>query len=72
MVVEKTRQDAAALEPGRTPSLERIDEELEIMDRHAAELAEVEEDVQESMRRWDREYKDARLHSTPKPRKHFR
>jgi hypothetical protein len=50
----------------------RIEEDLEIMDRHAADLAGVEEDVQDSMRRWDREHKNARLHSVPRHLKHVR
>jgi hypothetical protein len=53
-------------------NLEHIDQSLDIMERHSAEVARVEEEVQEDMRRWDREYKDARLHSVPKPRKHQR
>lgn len=72
MVEEKTRLDAAVVEPDSNTRLTRIDEDLNIMDRHAAELAEAEDDIQQSMRRWDREYKDARLHSIPKPRKHLR
>ncbi len=53
-------------------NLERLDEDLNIMERHADRLAEAEDEVQESMRKWDREYKDDRLHSVPKPRKHIR
>lgn len=52
--------------------LEQIDQSLDIMERHSAELAEAEEGIQEEMRKRDREYKDARLHSIPKPRKHQR
>lgn len=51
---------------------QHIDDALEIMETHPSELATAEDDVQEEMRRRDREYKDARLHSTPKPRKHVR
>ncbi len=53
-------------------SLERLDEDLKIMDRHATELAEAETDVCESMRKWNREYKDECLHSVPRPKKHVR
>ncbi len=42
------------------------------MEKHAAEIADVESTIQEDMRRWDREYKDSRLHSIPRPRKHAR
>jgi|GEM_PF-1141980 aminopeptidase C len=50
----------------------RLDEDLEIMDRHAADLAGIEEEEQDSMRRWDREHKNARLHSVPRHLKHVR
>jgi hypothetical protein len=53
-------------------NLERLDEDLKIMDRHAAELAEGEVEIRESMRKWDREHKDEHLHSVPRPRKHMR
>lgn len=63
---------AKKVESGLDRNLDRLDEDLEIMERHAARLDEVEGDIQESMRRWDREHKDASLHSVPKPRKHIR
>ncbi|ABA88275.1 hypothetical protein Pcar_1025 [Syntrophotalea carbinolica DSM 2380] len=50
----------------------RLDEDLEIMDRHAADLYGVEEQELDSMRRWDREHKNARLHSVPRHLKHTR
>lgn len=53
-------------------NLERLDQDLDIMERHAGRLADVEDDIQASMRKWDREYKDDRLHSVPKPKKHLR
>ena len=53
-------------------SLERLDEDLNIMERHAERLAESELEVKEAMRKWDREYKNERFHSVPKPRKHIR
>jgi hypothetical protein len=59
-------------EPDLRGSLERVDEDLEIMERHAADLADVESGVQASMKKWDREYKDTCLHSTPRPLKHNR
>ncbi|WP_432820858.1 hypothetical protein [Trichloromonas sp.] len=59
-------------QPDFDRNLERLDEDLKIMDRHAAELAEAETGIRESMRKWDREYKDERLHSVPRPRKHMR
>lgn len=52
-------------------NLQRVDEDLDIMDRHAAELAQVEGAVQLSMRRHEREYKDTHFHSVPAPRKHM-
>jgi succinate dehydrogenase/fumarate reductase flavoprotein subunit len=59
-------------QPDFDRNLERLDEDLKIMDRHAAELAEAEIEIRESMRKWDREYKDECLHSVPRPRKHMR
>ncbi|PLY03799.1 MAG: hypothetical protein C0623_00155 [Desulfuromonas sp.] len=52
--------------------LSRLDADLEIMDAHAGEMAEVEESIQESMKKRDREYKDSHLHSVPKGKKHRR
>lgn len=52
--------------------LQRIDEDLNIMERHADDLAMVESGIQLAMRKWDREYKDARLHSVPRGMKHQR
>lgn len=49
-----------------------IDQSLAIMDRHASELSAAESGVIREMRRWDREYKDDRLHSTPRSMKHVR
>ncbi len=64
--------DAMSMKPSFDKNLERIDEDLNIMEKHAAELADAEDSIQESMKKRDREYKDARLHSTPRPRKHMR
>ena len=72
MVDKKAATDKQAGEGSLEKNLEHIDEALEIMESHPDALAEAEDDVQEEMRRRDREYKDARLHSTPKPRKHVR
>jgi len=52
-------------------SRQRVDEDLEIMDRHAAELAQIDGAVQLSRRRHEREYMDAHFHSVPAPRKHM-
>lgn len=68
----KTRAEERDVERGLDRNLERVDEDLDIMERHAGELDRVEDDIQESMRKWDREYKDSRLHSVPRPRKHMR
>jgi hypothetical protein len=53
-------------------NIDRLDQALDIMERHAGEMAETEDAINESMRRWDREYKNDRFHSVPKPRKHIR
>ncbi len=67
--VERREQMGYAVSDG---SLERLDEDLNIMERHAEQLAESEDEVKEAMRKWDREYKNERFHSVPKPRKHIR
>lgn len=58
--------------PGLKQRSDTIDRTIDIMDRHAAEMTALEEDVLEDMRKWDREYKDEHLHSVPRARKHTR
>ncbi|MDY0270838.1 hypothetical protein [Trichloromonas sp.] len=58
--------------PKENVNLEHLEKSLNIMDRHAAELAAAENDTCESLRKWDREHKDEQLHSVPRPRKHMR
>lgn len=60
------------LEAEMVQRMVRLDEDLEIMDRHAAEVAGLEEQEVDSMRRWDREYKNSRLHSAARHLKHVR
>ena len=72
MVDKKAAMGKEATEGNLETNLEHIDVDLEIMERHPAELAAAEVDIQQDMRRRDREYKDSRLHSIPKPRKHVR
>lgn len=60
------------LEPAVNQQLERLDADLEIMERHEATLEAAEEGIQEDLRRRDREVKDSHLHSVPRPRKHLR
>jgi hypothetical protein len=69
---ENPQESVKKVESGLDRNLERLDEDLEIMERHAAEIVEVEDTIQEDMRKWDREHKDASLHSIPKSRKHLR
>jgi hypothetical protein len=64
--------DRNSLDTELRRGLQRVDEDLDIMERHAEDLAMVESDIQLSMRKWDREYKDARLHSVPRGMKHMR
>lgn len=52
--------------------LDVLDEDLDIMEKHATEIDDIESSIQEDMKRWDREYKNERLHSVPNPRKHRR
>jgi hypothetical protein len=72
MAEMNTREKAKAAETQVDKNLQRVDLDLEIMERHAGEIDDVETDIQESMRKWDREHKDTRFHSIPKPRKHIR
>lgn len=51
-------------------SLERGEKDLDILEVHAAELSAVESDIQQDMKRKDREYKDSHFHSIPRPIKH--
>jgi len=53
-------------------SLVRGEKDLDILDVHAAELTAVENEIQQDMKRKDREYKDSHFHSIPKPTKHTR
>lgn len=58
--------------PDLRQNLSRVDESLDIMDRHAGSMREAESTIQDDMRRWDREFKDSHLHSIPRARKHQR
>lgn len=53
-------------------NLSRLDQDLQILESHASEVAEVEADIQGSMKKKDREYKDSHFHSVPKGLKHQR
>ena len=64
--------DRNSLDSELKRGLQRVDEDLDIMERHAEDMAVVESGIQSSMRKWDREYKDARLHSVPRGVKHMR
>ena len=72
MVGMKAGNDKPLGVTGLDKNLEHIEEDLEIMERHSAEVAEVEVEIQEDMRKRDREHKDESLHSIPKARKHVR
>jgi phosphoserine phosphatase len=72
MAETEIRGSEKAPTAGFGEQVERLDRDLEIMERHANVLAQEESELQDSMRKWDREYKDARLHSIPRPRKHTR
>jgi len=72
MAERNKRVEEPAVEDGLDGNLKRVDEDLDIMERHAEELEQVEGDIQEAMRKWDREFKNDSLHSVPKPRKHMR
>jgi len=59
-------------ESNLSQQINRIDSTLDIMETHDSELYSAEADIQEQMRRNDREFKDSHLHSTPRSRKHQR
>lgn len=69
--MHREQDEQRQLKSGLDESRQRLDEDLDIMDRHAAELAQIEGAVQLSMRRHEREYMDAHFHSVPAPRKHM-
>lgn len=58
--------------PGLDKNLERLDAELDVMERHSSELDDMEEEEREALKKRDREYKNEHLHSIPRPRKHVR
>ena len=53
-------------------NLSRLDEDLKIMETHADKMQDVEDSIQGSMKKRDREYKDSHFHSVPKGKKHQR
>ncbi len=72
MAERRLRDQAQTTDPELDKRLETLDQDLDIMEKHAAEMAETETGIQEEMRKRDREHKDVTLHSTPRPRKHLR
>lgn len=60
------------MKSGLNDNISRVDADLEIMEAHAADLAAAEHAIRESMKKWDREYKDSHFHSVPKGKKHQR
>ncbi|MDX9710473.1 MAG: hypothetical protein RBT64_13055 [Trichloromonas sp.] len=71
-MTEVNRSENSLVTPKSNRPLDHLDESLKIMDQHAAELVAAENDICESLRKRDREYKDEHLHSVPRPRKHMR
>ena len=71
-MTEVNRSENPLVAPKFNRPLNRLEESLKIMDQHAAELVAAEINICESLRKRDREYKDERLHSVPRPRKHMR
>lgn len=72
MVEVNTEKETVGSESVLDKNLDRVNEDLDIMERHSADLQAVEEGIQESMVKRVREYKDSCLHSIPKPIKHTR
>lgn len=52
--------------------IEAIEGDLDIMDRYPLRMQQMEDSIVDDFSRRDREYKDAHLHSIPRPRKHSR
>jgi len=71
-MTELNRDEGQEKESRLESKIEHLDADLNILERHAGEVAQVEDAIQEDMRKRDREYKDARFHSVPKSRKHVR
>lgn len=69
--MHREQDEQQKMTTGLDVSRQRVDEDLDIMERHAAELAQIDGAVQLSMRRHEREYMDAHFHSVPAPRKHM-
>jgi hypothetical protein len=72
LYMTKLKKGQLTEEPDLERSVKRIDEDLEIMDRHAEDLADAESGIQDSMKKRDREHKDSCLHSISKSLKHNR
>jgi len=70
------RKESSSVKAGGSDHLEqdlsRIDQSLDVMERHAVECQDTELAIQDDMRKRDREYKDVHLHSVPRARKHSR
>jgi hypothetical protein len=72
MVEVNTEKETGRSETVLDKNLDRVNEDLDIMERHSADLQAVEDGIQESMVKRVREHKDSCLHSIPKPIKHTR
>ncbi|UWZ81204.1 hypothetical protein L9S41_07395 [Geoalkalibacter halelectricus] len=64
------RVEANDVAPDLEKRLERVEKDLDVMERHAAELDETEDELKSYMKKVDREHKDSHFHSVPKPKKH--
>jgi len=72
MVKTKSETPLDELSPDLDADVSRVEADLEIMESHPGEMAEVETGIKESMKKRDREYKDSHFHSVPKGKKHQR
>lgn len=71
-MTKKITRDIQNREKNLMEEVSRLDETLEIMEKHSDQMVSTEESIQEEMRKRDREHKDTHLHSVPKSRKHVR
>lgn len=64
------RLEMSDVTPDLEERLEKVEKDLDIMERHADALEQTEEGLNNYMKKVDREHKDSHFHSVPRPRKH--
>jgi len=72
MAETKTGTPREKVNSNEDSKLSHLDEDLKIMEEHADKMQDVEDSIQGSMKKRDREYKDSHFQSVPKGKKHQR